>query len=53
MVAHVGIMLDRETFFHSSLTYDGAISRIDDKEYINSILEESFLSIARDPRNHD
>ena len=52
MVNHMGLMISPEAFIHSSHKYQGSISRIDDREYIHSILDESFLPLARDPRNH-
>lgn len=52
MITHVGLMLDRDSFFHSSLLHNGSTSHIDDDEYMSSILEESFLSLARDPRHY-
>lgn len=53
MIAHVGIMVSNKDFFHSSLHFGwGKISSLEDFDYKNSILDESFLSIARDPRNN-
>ncbi len=52
MVTHVGIMIDKENFIHSSLKENGKISSIHDIAYTDSILHESFLSLATDPRNN-
>lgn len=52
MIAHIGIMVSENEFFHSSLHFwGGKISSLLDFDYKNSILDESFLSIAQDPRN--
>lgn len=52
MVTHVWLMISSTQFIHSSSAHHGKISRIDDEEYIHTILHESFLEIAKDPRNH-
>jgi NlpC/P60 family len=52
MVTHVWIMCNHREFIHSSLQYNGKISSIDDAQYIDNILCESFLPIAKDPRNY-
>lgn len=52
MIAHIGIMTSATEFFHSSLHFWWwNISWIHDFDYKNSILDESFLQIAKDPRN--
>ncbi len=52
MIAHIGIMVSDTEFFHSSLHFGGGkISSIHDFDYKNSILDESILPIAKDPRN--
>lgn len=52
MVTHVGMMVDNEHFIHASLRENGKISSIHDILYTHDILEESFLSLAHDPRHH-
>ncbi len=52
MVNHVGVMISQTEFIHSSRLDNGKISHIDEVPYIYSILEDSFLPFARDPRNH-
>lgn len=52
MVTHVWIMLNNTDFIHSSLAHNGSISRVDDTEYMNNILSESFISLAHDPRTY-
>jgi cell wall-associated NlpC family hydrolase len=44
MVTHIGCMITSEEFIHSSLQYHGKISRIDDAGYIDTILEDNFIS---------
>ena len=45
-------MISPDEFFHSSLHFwGGKISILEDFDYKNSILDESFLLIAQDPRN--
>ncbi|NRH20447.1 C40 family peptidase [Candidatus Gracilibacteria bacterium] len=54
MISHIGIMVSGSNFFHSSLHFGGGkISSLADFDYKNSILDESFLAIARDPRHYD
>lgn len=54
MISHIGIMVSWSNFFHSSLHFWwGKISSLADFDYKNSILDESFLAIARDPRHYD
>lgn len=52
MVTHIGLMISPHEFIHSSRAHNGKISRIDDLEYIHNILDESYLPIAKDPRNN-
>ena len=53
MIAHVGILISETEFFHSSLHFDGGnISSVQDIDYNALILDESFLDIAKDPRNN-
>lgn len=52
MVYHIGVMISAKEFIHSSKSHNGKISHIDEAPYIYSILEDSFLPFARDPRNH-
>lgn len=53
MISHIGIMVSESHFFHSSSHFWwGKISSLADFDYKNSILDESFLSIARDPRHY-
>lgn len=52
MIPHIGLMISSCEFIHSSRAHNGAISRIDDPEYIHNILDESYLPLAKDPRNN-
>jgi cell wall-associated NlpC family hydrolase len=52
MVTHIGCMISADEFIHSSLQYHGKISRIDDEGYIDSILEDNFISGSWDPRSN-
>lgn len=53
MISHVGILISENEFFHSSLHFDGGnISSIQDIDYNALILDESYLDIAKDPRNN-
>lgn len=52
MITHIGVMVSNTEFFHSSLHFGwGKISSLADFDYKDTILDESFLSIAKDPRN--
>ncbi len=54
MISHVGLMISDREFYHSSLHYGGGkISSLDDIDYNNLVLDESFLEIAKDPRNNE
>lgn len=54
MITHVGILVSDTDFFHSSLHFDGGkISSLKDIDYTALILDESFLEIAKDPRNNN
>ena len=53
MIAHIGIIISESDFFHSSLHHGGwQISSYHTQEYESMILDESYLSIASDPRHH-
>jgi cell wall-associated NlpC family hydrolase len=53
MIAHMWVMTSPTEFFHSSLYFAwGNISLLADITYNPSILDESFVHIAHDPRNH-
>lgn len=53
MIAHIGIIISDSEFFHSSLHHGGwQISSYHTQEYESMILDESYLAIATDPRNH-
>lgn len=53
MIAHMWVMTSPTEFFHSSLHFAGwKISLLADIAYNPSILDESFVHIAHDPRNH-
>lgn len=52
MVAHMGILVNENDFFHSTLHFGGGkISSLRDIDYNSLILDESFLEIAKDPRS--
>ena len=54
MIAHIGIIISESEFFHSSLHHNWwQISSYHTQEYESMILDESYLSIASDPRHHD
>jgi hypothetical protein len=53
MISHVGILISESEFFHSSFHFEGGnISSVRDIDYNALILDESFLDIAKDPRNN-
>lgn len=53
MIAHMWVMTSSVEFFHSSLYFAWwNISLLADITYNPSILDESFIHIAHDPRNH-
>lgn len=53
MIAHIWVMISPTEFFHSSMHFAWwKISLLADIAYNPSILDESFVHIAHDPRNH-
>ena len=51
MINHIGIITSWIEFFHSSKKFNWSISNITNDIFYNHILSDSFLSIAKDPRN--